>query len=359
MRVFYATSIKYPSPLANRMQVADMSRAFQSALGDAFLFGGRNLPPDTPGMTLERIEGSKRSFVFAWRTLSAVARTHATHVYCREKRLLFFMLLYRPLFPALRLVRFYFEEHAEPEKAWWYRFVLRNVDGVVCLSPIIERDIHAQYPTVRTLVASHGVAVEIFDIPATIEEARSHCALPQVFTATYIGSLSTMGGVQKGGDVLLAALSRVLAVVPIRLLLVGPGEEDARTVREKAQRMNLGAHVHITQRVTREEVAWYQKASDVLLLPLLPNEYTHMLPLKVFEYMLSKRLIIASRLPSLEGTLDETNAMLVEPNDARALAEALIRAAQHMPEKAERAYQHALSHTWEARAKTIVSFMNV
>ncbi len=359
MKLLYATSIKYPSPLANRMQVTDMAHAFHKALGNNFVFGGRNVPPGSYAALL-RIEGRKRSFLFAWRYITTLTRARITHVYCREKRLLFFMLLYSKLFPSLRSVRFYMEEHAAPEKAWWYRFILQQVSGVVCLSPIIERDIKGMAPRVATLVAPHGVTPEVFDIPVTKEEARIRFNLPEAFICTYVGSLSTMGGVQKGADVLLAALAQLAPETSIQLLFVGPGAQDARYLQEKARGMGLAGRVHSTERVSREEVAWYQKASDVLLLPLLPNEYTHMLPLKVFEYMLSKRPIIASDLPSLEGVLDETNALLVPPNDAGALARVLVEVQQRVPgEKVENAYRRALSHTWDARAALTITFMTV
>ena len=67
-------------------------------------------------------------------------------------------------------------------------------------------------------------------------------------------------------------------------------------------------------------VSKYTEIADVLVLPNSAkdkmNLYTS--PIKMFEYMASKRPIVASSLPSIKEILsDQDNAILFNPNDPR------------------------------------------
>ena len=81
--------------------------------------------------------------------------------------------------------------------------------------------------------------------------------------------------------------------------------------------------------------------------------------MKLFEYMASKRAIIASNLPSIaEVIVDGENALLVPPSDAPALAEAIKRLrddATLRQQVADAAYTDVMAHyTWAARAQNIL-----
>jgi glycosyltransferase involved in cell wall biosynthesis len=82
--------------------------------------------------------------------------------------------------------------------------------------------------------------------------------------------------------------------------------------------------------------------------------------MKLFEYMASKRAVIASNLPGIaEVITDGENALLVPPGDAPALAAAIQRLrddAALRQQLAEAAYREVMAHyTWAARAQAILS----
>jgi glycosyltransferase involved in cell wall biosynthesis len=82
-------------------------------------------------------------------------------------------------------------------------------------------------------------------------------------------------------------------------------------------------------------------------------------PIKLFEYMVSRRAIVASDLPAFSDVIaDGESALLVPPSDVDALAAAIIRLRDDSAlreQLAECAYERVMAHyTWAARAQAIL-----
>jgi len=85
-----------------------------------------------------------------------------------------------------------------------------------------------------------------------------------------------------------------------------------------------------------------------------------MSPLKIFEYMASKRPIIATKLLSLTEILKDS-ALLVEPEHATELQEGIgtILDDEALAENlADKAFERVLEFTWQKRAKNILHEIN-
>src|SRR5690606_38797402 len=114
--------------------------------------------------------------------------------------------------------------------------------------------------------------------------------------------------------------------------------------------------------VPPDRVPVYLSAFDVCAMPHPYMEHfaRHTSPLQLFEYMASKRPIVASDLPGFSEVLtDADSRLLVPPSDVDALAAAIprLRDDPALRERlANKAYEMVMAHyTWEARAQYILT----
>jgi len=152
---------------------------------------------------------------------------------------------------------------------------------------------------------------------------RQRLGLPsQGKIALYLGSFGLYDW--KGIDVAKAAAEHA---PEITWLFIGGAERECTNFMRGSPK-----NVIALPRVRRSDVPRTIAAADVLLLPNKsgdPASERDTSPMKLFEYMASGRPILASDVASLREVLDERNAFLVPPNDAKALAKADISIATY------------------------------
>ena len=110
--------------------------------------------------------------------------------------------------------------------------------------------------------------------------------------------------------------------------------------------------------------ALYLAAADVAVLPnssqaQISSNYTS--PLKLFEYLASGKPVVASNVPAIrEIVQNEQTALLVEPDNARALAEGIqrIHSDRTLHEKIRLSgLEVARQHSWKSRGSLIKDFL--
>ena len=119
--------------------------------------------------------------------------------------------------------------------------------------------------------------------------------------------------------------------------------------------------------VTQDKVQKYINSMDICLLPNQKVVHTHgslkqniseyTSPLKMFEYMASKKAIIASDLPVLREVLNENNSLLVQCDDYEKWIEAVLKLTdrslrEKIATEAHKDFKE--SFTWKQRAKNIL-----
>ncbi|MGE3958665.1 MAG: glycosyltransferase family 4 protein [Vicinamibacterales bacterium] len=174
----------------------------------------------------------------------------------------------------------------------------------------------------RVVVASNGVDLTLYE-----GQRPAGVASPERFTIGFLGSLKPWHGV----DVLVDALEALVARdTRYHLRVVGDGPERA-ALEASLRARRLESHATIVGQVPREEVPRELAAVDCAVAPYPRLDDFYFSPLKVFEYMAAGRPIVASRIGQIEAVLeDSATALLVEPGNPRALADA-IQALCHQP----------------------------
>ena len=249
-----------------------------------------------------------------------------------------------------------YEAHIWPKQSGCLnRCLLKKVNYFIVITQgVKEAFLKNSFSLQNILVAPDGVDLERFDINLSKEDARSRLSLPlNEKIVVYTGHLYSW----KGADVLAEAA--LLLPQDVKVYLIGGTRKDVEMFRNKYKMPNL--HI-VGHRQLREMPVWL-KAADVLVLPNKKGEeisekYTS--PLKLFEYMASKRPIVASSLSSIKEILTDDNSILVTPNDPAELAKGIKQSLSNQDLSGRistRAFQDAQQYGWQKRAEGILRYI--
>ncbi len=148
--------------------------------------------------------------------------------------------------------------------------------------------------------------------------------------------------------------------------IIGGNKEDIFYWKSRHALQNIFFHGHVSP----GQVPLYLNRCAVLAAPYQKrvevfggggNTSRFMSPLKIFEYMSSGKIIIASDLPVLREVLNETNSILVPPVDIQAWGRALKEIQENKNEMAKLGMQaHKCfieNYTWDKRANKILNIL--
>jgi len=293
------------------------------------------------------------------------------------------ILYFREHLSGLFFRDFILEVHTLPEKirATDLRVWQRARRIAVLTSFLKEKLVSAGVPATKIVVAPDAVDLEKFSTPSSSspyqprrfrrgqggetclparqgEGVRKKLGLPRdAKIVMYTGHLYEW----KGAKTLLeAALNSKFQIPNSKFIFVGGTKDDVKKFREMARGAD---NVLILGHKPHSEIPKYLAAADVLVLPnsgKFDISRHHTSPLKLFEYMAARKPIVASDLPSIREVLNETNAVLVKPDDPEALASGIDQVLKN-PELRSKITAQSLidieQYTWKKRAEKIMSFV--
>ena len=239
------------------------------------------------------------------------------------------------------------------------RLNLKAAARIFVVSEVERRNlVRAGVPGGKIVVNPNGVDAGIFrpDVGGAGERERLGIREDE----TLVGFIGTFGP-WHGVLVLARAIALIPAGARIRFLLVGSGslrDEAASIIREAG----AGERVIFAGVVEHEHVPMMLDACDILVSPHIPLEDGSEFfgsPTKLFEYMAMGKAIVASRLGQIADVLtEEETALLVEPGDARALSDAILRLARSRELRnmlGAAARREAMAHhTWAHNAARVL-----
>jgi len=205
--------------------------------------------------------------------------------------------------------------------------------------------VHLGIPEEKILVMPNGISSELLKVGAELAKVHPSCSNPQVCTIGFVGSLSRWHRV----DLLLLALRELGAPQDPRwqVKIVGFGEEYYRL---RAQARELGVEEIIIWLGALPHDQAYQEIAE-FDIAILPHTLPTGAPLKLFEYAALARPTIVPDLPNLRALFSEEEMYFVEPENPKAIANAIKDLAAN-PEKARRMGLKAQDrvireYTWE------------
>ena len=248
-----------------------------------------------------------------------------------------------------------FELHTFPKNFFLHSPFIKKIKKIIVITNQLKNLlIKKKILPNKILVVPDGIDIEKFDVRCSMFEARKKLNLPlDKKIVLYMGHLYEWKGAQT-----LAEAFRYL-LKDIEIYFVGGTAED----KKKFKIRNLKLEINVISHRPHAEIPYWLKAADVLVLPNTAKKEISKYwtsPLKLFEYMASKRPIVASNLPSTREILNEKNAVLVKPDSPEELSRGIKKILQN-PEFytkiSNQAFQDVKQYTWEKRSKRILSFV--
>lgn len=222
--------------------------------------------------------------------------------------------------------------------------VLRDyISGVVCVSTKNKDESIAIGLTTadKCMVSPNSVNSSLFKKLDKAECRKKLGISEDKFVISFVGAFIN----RKGSKRVSEAISS-LKGEPVYSLFVGKGDQepDCQSILFKG-------------RLPHEEIPVYLNASDAFVLPTLAEGCCN----AIVEAMSCGLPIISSNLPFNWDVLDESNSIMIDPNDLGAISDAIarLRDDKALRERmAAASLAKAKSLTIDQRAEGIIQFMN-
>lgn len=360
-KILYVHNADFSKPCANRIQVLNMCKAFKKIGQDITLMSFNSDKNTIKRVYNENVDFniiSLKPFLnYYFRSLLLFLRflnikNNYNYVYTRD---LIFAFLVSKFFKNKKVI---YELHDLSNGKLWhllFKQTFKNLHGCVVISKGLKEElIKNDFNDNKIHVLHDGVDLDKFDVDISKNEARKILNLPKNKTIiSYTGSLQKW----KGYGTFLKSYGYLKNKENIVYLVVGGNEEQVIRLKEKYNNKNI----IFVPFIENSKIPLFLKVSDILVIPNsskyeISVKYTS--PLKLFEYMASKRPIIASDLPSIGEVVSEDDVLFFKPDNEKDLAlkiEELINDNRMQNKLVNNAFEKVKEYTWEKRAKEIIS----
>lgn len=238
---------------------------------------------------------------------------------------------------------------------WIESWVFRSSNLVCVVSNplrlcVMDRDV----PTERIIVTPNAVNPEqLVGDAQTRRDTRQELHIEETAVVVgFVGSLRQWHGI----DFLADAIPRIVSKYPNCIfLIVGTGELESE-FKKSIDDGNLNNYVRFTGGVPYDDVPRYIHCMDIGLMPD-SNEWGS--PMKILEYMLQGKAVVAPRLEPIEEILHHRKTgVLFDRLNLDAFVSAileLLESSEYRQGIGENAQKYVLSErTWIVNAKSIV-----
>lgn len=294
---------------------------------------------------LEKGAGIKSNPVLWKKLLKEALKNNADVYHCHEPES-FLVAIYLKIFKRKKIVYDVHEYYIDvlplssPQMRLFLGFMLYLVEPLFCrYTDVIitaDEEIAKRYKKFNKKVYPifNFPSFEVFK-PSNNQDMKMK--YKDYFVIIYVGGMSEERGILE----LIKAVHKVSRTYPlVKLLLLGNfGTQDfEERCIEYVRSSDLTESVEFLGFVPHTEIPKYIDAADVGAVLLHPTTrfMKTAYPIKLFEYMICGKTVIASNLPAMSGIIkDSSCGVLVNPIDIKEIAEAIIYLLEH-PEEAKK-----------------------
>lgn len=244
----------------------------------------------------------------------------------------------------------YTEMHVGKEVSFSQRFLFKHLSGVIPINTHIQKELQHRFPASRAwyLVEPNAVDAQQF-VSCEKDVARKRLGIGgEERIALYAGRFFEWKG--------LETLYEAASLSPeVAWYLVGGTAEEFVAVTGLA---SLPPNMVFKGSQPYKDMPYWIAAADALIVLGTVRDtqsYRYTSPMKLFEYLLSKKPIIASKTPAIQDIVSEGEVLLYKPDDGASLVECVRQALTTTDTQlVERAYAKGLHYSWKRRARAIL-----
>lgn len=251
----------------------------------------------------------------------------------------------------------YSEMHGGKPKTFSQWFLFKYLRGTIAINALIVKELKQKFKYSHTayLVQPNGVDSSRFS-SCNKEESRLRLSIPEdEKIVLYAGRFFAWKGLES--LVGAAKLSPQLS-----WYMVGGTKEYFTHITGVTE---LPANMVFKGDQPYLDMPYWIGAADALVVLGTVRDqqsYWYTSPMKLFEYLLSERPIVASKTPAIQEIVTDRQVLFYEPDNAQSLAEAAIQAVLYPEESKERILQaltKGRGYSWKARAEAIIGFITI
>ncbi|RCH56648.1 hypothetical protein DJ568_01955 [Mucilaginibacter hurinus] len=368
MKIVYVTSSEIPSRAAHTVHVMKISEAFvknghtlslimpvknSEHATSAEIFKFYNVAPVFKIIPFLFYKIKGYSIINPVRMVLLIKKEKPAIVVCRAIGV--------AIYATLLGVKVIYDAHNNPERFVGYRsYLLRRFyksKNLIKLTVVTE--------TLKQLFIKEGIAAsKLYIVPNGTNEVTDHTKIDAIANSGKL-NIGYTGHLYPGKG--MEVIAKVAPHLPEVLFhIVGGRDEDIKMWQDKMKLDNVIFHGFIQQHA----LSSYLNSFDICVLPNLKSVSTMnnedigniTCPLKMFEYMAHKKPMIASDLPVLREVLNETNAVLCNPENPQEWVDAIKSLQENIDLRqslANNAYElFKANYTWQKRAQKLVDGIN-
>jgi glycosyltransferase involved in cell wall biosynthesis len=251
----------------------------------------------------------------------------------------------------------YSEMHGGKPASLMQRMLFARISGVIPINTHIRDELSDSFPFSRAtyLVEPNAVDPEGFPI-LDKKEARKQLSIPESNRIVlYAGRFFAWKGLES-----IVQAARECKDSSVRWHILGGSKDEFQDIVKED---SIPDTLIFSGAVPYSQVPLWLSAADALLVLGTIRDtqsYYYTSPMKLFEYLLSQRPIVASETPAIRAIVSEKEAFFYKPDDTRDLAEKVVLAISHTLEAQEKiraASELGQKYTWSGRASRILGFI--
>ena len=366
MKIAAITTSRIPSYTANSIQVMKVCQALKQLDNEVKLwvpkFKTATWPEleDNYGIStqyeMEWLDFQKnlKQYDFCWKSVRSSIQWGVDVVYT--------WALQAATISAIRKKTTVMEFHDYPMGTlgpFWFRIFIRAPGKKILLTTTralangIQERFQLRIPEEILQIAPNGTDIERYKALPSSSEARRQLGIADRFTIMYTGHFYPGRGME-----LMFGIAQALP--QFQFLWVGGQDKDIEPWKKRLQEQAI-QNVIITGFINNARLPLYQAAGDILLMPYQReiagssggNIVNVINPMKMFDYLATRRAILASDIQIFHEVLNEQNAVFCPPDDLNAWIKTVLDLANNKSRRnqlAKQAGKDAESFTWKNRA---------